>query len=97
MSYNTTDSPVEIGEVNFADWLGHILTQEGTSRVILQRATGVTPSAVSHWVNNNRLPDDVSALRRMAEHFAGVMVTSYDKMIREILWRIHVSKVQNSQ
>ena len=93
MSYLTY---IEANEPNFADWLGHILTHNGISQITIARSTGATPSAVSHWLSNNRLPS-VEFRIALANHIAGVMVSPYKHILMEMLYRIHVSEWRNAQ
>lgn len=93
MSYHTY---IEDGEPIFADWLGHILTHNGITATTISRATNASAGAVSHWLNNKRLPS-VEYRISLARHIAGVMVTPYEQVIKEMLWRIHVSEWRNAQ
>lgn len=87
---------LELGEPNFATWLGHILTTNNLTGDKLARGLGATGGAVSHWRNNNRTPGPMSRIK-LAKFLAPYINEEYDILIREILWRVHVSEVQNSQ
>lgn len=87
---------LELGEPNFADWLGHILTSNNLTGEQLARALDSTGGAVSHWKNNNRTPDSSSKVA-LAKFFSQYLQEDYSKLIKEICWRVHCSEVQNSQ
>ncbi len=87
---------IESGEPNFADWLGHILTSNNLTGDQLAKAIGKSGGAVSHWRHNKRLPDPVSRIK-LAAFLSPYLKEDYSKLIREILWRVHVSEVKNSQ
>ena len=82
---------VSTQELCFADWLMQTMTDNDLNASQLSRAIDVNRSTISLWLSGKRLPS--CGLRvRLAEHLSGLGIDSYNPMIREILWRVHVSE-----
>ena len=82
---------VSTEELCFADWLMQTMTDNDLNASQLSRAIDVNRSTISLWLSGKRLPS--CGLRvRLAEHLSGLGIDSYNPMIREILWRVHVSE-----
>ena len=82
---------VSTEELCFADWLMQTMTDNDLNASQLSRAIEVNRSTISLWLSGKRLPS--CGLRvRLAEHLSGLGIDSYNPMIREILWRVHVSE-----
>ncbi len=78
-------------ELSFADWLSQTMTDNELNASQLSRAIKVNRSTISLWLSGKRLPS--CALRvRLAEHLSSLGIDGYNPMIREILWRVHVSE-----
>ena len=82
---------VNTQEPSFADWLSQTMTDNGITQSQLSRAIEVNRSTISLWLSGKRLPS--CALRvRLAEHLSSLGIDAFNPMIREILWRVHVSE-----
>lgn len=78
-------------ELSFADWLSQTMTDNDLNASQLSRSIKVNRSTISLWLSGKRLPS--CALRvRLAEHLSSLGIDGYNPMIREILWRVHVSE-----
>lgn len=78
-------------ELCFSDWLSQTMTDNDITQSQLSRAIEVNRSTISLWLSGKRLPS--CGLRvRLAEHLSGLGIDAYNAMIREILWRVHVSE-----
>ena len=82
---------VSTKELSFADWLSQTMTDNELNASQLSRAINVNRSTISLWLSGKRLPS--CGLRvRLAEHLSSLGIDAYNPMIREILWRVHVSE-----
>lgn len=82
---------VSTKELCFADWLSQTMTDNELNASQLSRAIDVNRSTISLWLSGKRLPS--CGLRvRLAEHLSSLGIDAYNPMIREILWRVHVSE-----
>ena len=70
--------------MSFSDWIKDLMQQNELNASALARALNVKPSAVSHWTNNKRLPDDPS-IESLSEYF--------DFDLKEILLMVHKAKL----
>ena len=82
---------VSTEELCFADWLSQTMTDNDLNASQLARAIEVNRSTISLWLSGKRLPS--CALRvKLAQHLASLGIDAFNPMIREILWRVHVSE-----
>ena len=82
---------VQTNEENFAEWLCNICETYEITAASLSREIHVNRSTISLWRSGQRLPS--CALRvRLAEHLAEQEIDCFNHLIREILWRVHVSE-----
>ena len=82
---------VNTKELCFADWLSQTMTDNELNASQLSRAIEVNRSTISLWLSGKRLPS--CGLRvRLAEHLSSLGIDAFNPMIREILWRVHVSE-----
>jgi len=82
---------VQNNEENFAEWLCNICETYEITASSLSREIHVNRSTISLWRSGQRLPS--CALRvRLAEHLAEQEIDCFNHLIREILWRVHVSE-----
>ena len=78
-------------ELSFADWLSQTMTENKITQSQLSRDIDVNRSTISLWLSGKRLPS--CGLRvKLAQHLSGLGIDSFNPMIREILWRVHVSE-----
>ena len=88
-------------ELSFADWLLQTMTDNNLNASQLSRALStkdhkVNRSTISLWLSGHRLPkDDLRA--RLAKYFVSLGMWSYSPLIREILWRCHVSQMRKKK
>jgi len=91
-----SDYYVHTRELCFADWLIEIMTDNKIKGSQLARAISteertVNRSTISLWRSGDRLPS--CGLRvKLAEHLSSLGIDGYNAMIKEILWRVHVSE-----
>lgn len=89
---------VNTKEKSFADWLSQTmkdneLKSSQLARELSTKEHKVNRSTVSLWLSADRTPGD-RLQARLAEFFSSLVGYSYHPMIREILWRVHVSKMR---
>ncbi len=82
---------VNTKEKSFADWLSQTMTDNELNASQLSRAIEVNRSTISLWLSGKRLPS-CSLRVRLAEYLSGLGIDAFNPMIREILWRVHVSE-----
>ena len=82
---------VNTEELCFADWLSQTMTDNDINASQLSLAIEVNRSTISLWLSGKRLPS-CSLRVRLAEHLSSLGIDAYNPMIREILWRVHVSE-----
>jgi DNA-binding XRE family transcriptional regulator len=82
---------VDTDEQDFASWLNQILDDNNISASDLARDIDVNRSTISLWRSGQRLP--VCHLRvKLAEHLSNLEIDGFNAIVREILWRVHVSE-----
>ena len=87
---------VQNTEENFSEWLCNIcetyeIKASQLARAISTKERKVNRSTISLWRSDQRLPS--CALRvRLAVYLAEQEVDCFNQLIREILWRVHVSE-----
>ena len=82
---------VNTQELSFADWLSQTMTENKITQSQLSRDIDVNRSTISLWLSGKRLPS--CGLRvKLAQHLSSLGIDSFNPMIREILWRVHVSE-----
>jgi transcriptional regulator with XRE-family HTH domain len=85
-------------EKSFADWLDYIMTKNEITQTQLAidlstEERKVNRSTISLWLSDQRLPSaDLRA--KLAKHLSELGIYGYSPMIREILWRVHVSEMR---
>jgi transcriptional regulator with XRE-family HTH domain len=92
---------VNTEELCFADWLSQTMTDNNLNASQLSRALStkehkVNRSTISLWLSGDRLPKD-NLRARLAKYFVSLGMWSYSPMIREILWRVHVSRMRKNK
>lgn len=93
-----TNYDISDEEKGFADWLDYIMTKNKITQIQLSRELStkehkVNRSTVSLWLSGQRVPNP--ALRtKLAKHLSELGIYGYSPMIREILWRVHVSEMR---
>ena len=87
---------VNTEELSFADWLSQTMTDNKLNASQLSRAIEVNRSTISLWLSGDRLPKD-NLRARLAKYFVSLGMWSYSPMIREILWRVHVSQMRKNK
>ena len=86
--YVTTD------EIDFSQWLSETLTTYKISSSQLAREIDVNRSTVSLWRSGQRLP--TCGLKvRIADALEERDIDNKSALLREILWRCHVSEWRN--
>lgn len=82
---------VDTDEQDFAAWLNQILDDNNISASDLARDIDVNRSTISLWRSGQRLP--ACHLRvKLAEHLSNLEIDGFNAIVREILWRVHVSE-----
>lgn len=82
---------VNTNEQDFASWLNQILDDHDISGSDLARDIDVNRSTISLWRSGQRLP--ACHLRvRLATYLSMREIDCFNILVREILWRIHVSE-----
>ena len=88
-------------ELSFSDWLSQTMTDNNLNASQLSRALStkdhkVNRSTISLWLSGDRLPKD-NLRARLAKYLVSLGMWSYSPMIREILWRVHVSQMRKNK
>lgn len=88
-------------EKSFAEWLSQTMTDNDIKQAELARGLSteehtVNRSTISLWLSADRLPKD-KLRARLAKYLSSLGIWSYSPMIREILWRVHVSEMRKKQ
>ena len=86
--YVTTD------EIDFSQWLSETLTTYKISSSQLAREIDVNRSTVSLWRSGQRLPTCRLKVR-IADALEDRGIDNKSALLREILWRCHVSEWRN--
>ena len=86
--YVTTD------EIDFSQWLSETLTTYKISSSQLAREIDVNRSTVSLWRSGQRLPTCRLKVR-IADALEERGIDNKSALLREILWRCHVSEWRN--
>ena len=86
--YVTTD------EIDFSTWLSETLTTYKISSSQLAREIDVNRSTVSLWRSGQRLPTCRLKVR-IADALEDRGIDNKSALLREILWRCHVSEWRN--
>lgn len=86
--YVTTD------EIDFSQWLSETLTTYKISSSQLAREIDVNRSTVSLWRSGQRLPTCRLKVR-IADALQERGIDNKSALLREILWRCHVSEWRN--
>lgn len=82
---------VDTDEQDFAAWLNQLLDDNNISASDLARDLDVNRSTISLWRSGQRLP--ACHLRiRLATYLSMLDLDCFNALVREILWRIHVSE-----
>ena len=81
-------------EIDFSQWLSETLTTYKISSSQLAREIDVNRSTVSLWRSGQRLPTCRLKVR-IADAFEKRGVDNKSALLREILWRCHVSEWRN--
>ena len=89
---------VNTEELSFADWLLQTMTDNKLKASQLSRALSteehkVNRSTISLWLSGDRTPRD-KLQARLANYLSSLLGFSYHPMIREIIWRVHISKMR---
>ncbi len=89
---------VKSKEQSFSDWLKKMMKENKITSAELARGLStedheVNRSTVSLWLSNSRTPGD-PLMERLAQYLSSIGVWSYSPLIREIVWRVHVSKMR---
>jgi DNA-binding XRE family transcriptional regulator len=82
---------VDTTELDFAQWLNQIMDEHSISGSDLSRVIEVNRSTISLWRSGQRLPS-CSLRVRLAEHLASLQIDAFNPLVKEILWRVHVSE-----
>jgi len=82
---------VDTTELDFAQWLNQIMDEHSISGSDLSRVIEVNRSTISLWRSGQRLPS-CSLRVRLAEHLASLEIDAFNPLVKEILWRVHVSE-----
>ena len=82
---------VNTQELSFADWLSQTMTDNASTQSQLSRAIDVNRSTISLWLSGKSLPSCALSVR-LAEHLSSLCIDAFYPMIRDILWRVHVSE-----
>lgn len=81
-------------EVDFSQWLSETLTSNKITSSQLAREIDVNRSTVSLWRSGQRLPTCRLKVR-IAEALEQRDIDNKSALLREILWRCHVSEWRN--
>lgn len=87
---------VDTTELDFAQWLNQIMDEHsisgsGLARALSTKERKVNRSTISLWRSGERLPS-CSLRVRLAEHLASLEIDAFNPLVKEILWRVHVSE-----
>ena len=85
---------VTTDEIDFSQWLSETLDSHKISSSQLAREIGVNRSTVSLWRSSQRLPTCHLKIK-IAEALEARDIDNKSALIREILWRCHVSEWRN--
>lgn len=92
---------VNTKELSFAEWLQQTMTDNEINSSQLARALStkdhtVNRSTISLWRSGDRLPKDFLRAR-LADYLVSLGMSSYSQLIREILWRVHISEMRKNE
>ena len=82
-------------EIDFSQWLSQTLTSNKITSSQLAREIDVNRSTVSLWRSGQRLPTCRLKVR-IAEALEQTDIDNKSALLREILWRCHVSEWRNN-
>ncbi len=85
---------VKTSEIDFSQWLSETLTSNKISSSQLAREIDVNRSTVSLWRSGQRLPTCYLKVK-IAEALELREIDNKSALLREILWRCHVSEWRN--
>ncbi len=86
---------VKTSEIDFSQWLSETLTSNKISSSQLAREIDVNRSTVSLWRSGQRLPTCRLKVR-IADALEERGIDNKSALLREILWRCHVSEWRNN-
>ncbi|WP_290624767.1 helix-turn-helix transcriptional regulator [Altibacter sp.] len=85
----------------FAQWLNDVMQKNNIKQTDLAKELSteehtVNRSTINLWLSNSRLPNDMMQ-ERLAKYFSSLGVFGYHPMIREIIYRVHVTKINKKK
>ena len=83
-------------DVDFSSWLEESLTKYKVRASDVARAIGVNRSTISLWRSEKQSPR-AEYVSRLAEYFASFGDQTFNYLVREILFSVHVSEMRRSR
>mgnify|MGYP003132773022 CR=1 FL=1 len=83
-------------DVDFSSWLEKSLEKHNVRASDVARAIGVNRSTISLWRSEKQSPR-AEYVSRLAEYFSTFGEQTFNYLVREILFSVHVSEMRRSR